>query len=136
MINKKYVYFFSSRRRHTICYRDWSSDVCSSDLPTIRSRLVPVRVGGVGDEAVPRFLQTELDPAPRGAALEQRVLLAQGSIGRALAAGAEGDTAEKAAERLLAAVRGGPARWAAAPLGQAPLAHRGDFTAGLDALAL
>src|SRR5207245_5786592 len=22
----------SSRRRHTICYRDWSSDVCSSDL--------------------------------------------------------------------------------------------------------
>src|SRR5207245_6813446 len=24
--------FFSSRRRHTICYRDWSSDVCSSDL--------------------------------------------------------------------------------------------------------
>src|SRR5207245_7710454 len=25
-------YFFSSRRRHTRCYRDWSSDVCSSDL--------------------------------------------------------------------------------------------------------
>src|SRR5207245_4685131 len=24
--------FFSSIRRHTICYRDWSSDVCSSDL--------------------------------------------------------------------------------------------------------
>src|SRR5207245_6448660 len=24
---------FSSRRRHTRCYRDWSSDVCSSDLP-------------------------------------------------------------------------------------------------------
>src|SRR5207245_5900951 len=24
--------FFSSRRRHTRCYRDWSSDVCSSDL--------------------------------------------------------------------------------------------------------
>src|SRR5207245_6284295 len=23
---------FSSRRRHTRCYRDWSSDVCSSDL--------------------------------------------------------------------------------------------------------
>src|SRR5207245_6802021 len=22
--------FFSSRRRHTRCYRDWSSDVCSS----------------------------------------------------------------------------------------------------------
>src|SRR5690606_40806097 len=26
--------FFSSRRRHTIFSRDWSSDVCSSDLPT------------------------------------------------------------------------------------------------------
>src|SRR5207245_7127295 len=25
-------FFFSSRRRHTSCYRDWSSDVCSSDL--------------------------------------------------------------------------------------------------------
>ena len=26
------VFFFSSRRRHTISDRDWSSDVCSSDL--------------------------------------------------------------------------------------------------------
>src|SRR5215813_14495968 len=26
------VFFFSSRRRHTRCGRDWSSDVCSSDL--------------------------------------------------------------------------------------------------------
>src|SRR5438874_6123840 len=25
-------FFFSSRRRHTISLRDWSSDVCSSDL--------------------------------------------------------------------------------------------------------
>src|SRR5436305_6779874 len=28
----KVYFFFSSRRRHTICGRDWSSDVCSSDL--------------------------------------------------------------------------------------------------------
>src|SRR6266702_5377162 len=27
-----YVFFFSSRRRHTRWPRDWSSDVCSSDL--------------------------------------------------------------------------------------------------------
>src|SRR2546422_1661046 len=27
-------FFFSSRRRHTRCSRDWSSDVCSSDLPS------------------------------------------------------------------------------------------------------
>src|SRR5207245_3819037 len=32
-----FCFFFSSRRRHTRCYRDWSSDVCSSDLE-FRSR--------------------------------------------------------------------------------------------------
>src|SRR5690606_41089180 len=26
------IFFFSSRRRHTLFSRDWSSDVCSSDL--------------------------------------------------------------------------------------------------------
>src|SRR3712207_7961905 len=30
-------FFFSSRRRHTRYWRDWSSDVCSSDL--VRHRL-------------------------------------------------------------------------------------------------
>src|SRR5437868_14715142 len=29
---RKFVFFFSSRRRHTRSKRDWSSDVCSSDL--------------------------------------------------------------------------------------------------------
>src|SRR5256884_8762809 len=32
MLYYLYVFFFSSRRRHTRCSRDWSSDVCSSDL--------------------------------------------------------------------------------------------------------
>src|SRR6266436_5281962 len=27
-----FFFFISSRRRHTRCSRDWSSDVCSSDL--------------------------------------------------------------------------------------------------------
>src|SRR3989449_6260531 len=27
-----FFFFFSSKRRHTRCSRDWSSDVCSSDL--------------------------------------------------------------------------------------------------------
>src|SRR5699024_11712979 len=27
-----YIFFYSSRRRHTRSKRDWSSDVCSSDL--------------------------------------------------------------------------------------------------------
>src|SRR3712207_8923425 len=34
-------FFFSSRRRHTRYWRDWSSDVCSSDLG-------PVFVSGPG----------------------------------------------------------------------------------------
>src|SRR5256884_1299247 len=29
-------FFFSSRRRHTRCSRDWSSDVCSSDLARMK----------------------------------------------------------------------------------------------------
>src|SRR3712207_7682612 len=36
MTSRVYIYFydffFSSRRRHTRYWRDWSSDVCSSDL--------------------------------------------------------------------------------------------------------
>ena len=32
MGKKHDFFFFSSRRRHTRYWRDWSSDVCSSDL--------------------------------------------------------------------------------------------------------
>src|SRR5699024_12049148 len=34
------AFFFSSRRRHTRSKRDWSSDVCSSDLPSFLPVLV------------------------------------------------------------------------------------------------
>src|SRR3712207_7684934 len=34
------VFFFSSRRRHTRYWRDWSSDVCSSDLGTAGEALL------------------------------------------------------------------------------------------------
>src|SRR6266498_1158463 len=34
-----FFFFFSSRRRHTRCGRDWSSDVCSSDLADLRELL-------------------------------------------------------------------------------------------------
>src|SRR3712207_8139258 len=30
------LFFFSSRRRHTRYWRDWSSDVCSSDLTALQ----------------------------------------------------------------------------------------------------
>src|SRR6266498_5669972 len=35
VVAKGLEFFFSSRRRHTICGRDWSSDVCSSDLESL-----------------------------------------------------------------------------------------------------
>src|SRR5437899_3559278 len=37
-----FFFFFSSRRRHTRCLSDWSSDVCSSDLPELLFRDVPL----------------------------------------------------------------------------------------------
>src|SRR5690606_40129599 len=39
------VFLFSSRRRHTSFSRDWSSDVCSSDLNMSHAKLVNVVVG-------------------------------------------------------------------------------------------
>src|SRR6266550_6813726 len=36
MIEMDVFFFFSSRRRHTRCSRDWSSDVCSSDLKDVK----------------------------------------------------------------------------------------------------
>src|SRR6185295_15904025 len=38
------VFFFSSRRRHTRYWRDWSSDVCSSDLSARAEEIPAVRV--------------------------------------------------------------------------------------------
>src|ERR1035441_10830004 len=39
------LFFFSSRRRHTRCLSDWSSDVCSSDLSSSNPNLqnIPIR---------------------------------------------------------------------------------------------
>src|SRR5256886_10823781 len=42
------IFFFSSRRRHTRFDCDWSSDVCSSDLPSVpsfRSWIAPLSYG-------------------------------------------------------------------------------------------
>src|SRR2546422_329500 len=43
MVDDLCFFFFSSRRRHTRCSRDWSSDVCSSDLDEARRELLPYR---------------------------------------------------------------------------------------------
>src|SRR3712207_2826805 len=47
------VFFFSSRRRHTRYWRDWSSDVCSSDLAdTAIGELIAEAMDKVGKEGV------------------------------------------------------------------------------------
>src|SRR3712207_4722592 len=48
------VFFvFASRRRHTIYGRDWSSDVCSSDLSSIKAMLDPRMVAASTQGAAP-----------------------------------------------------------------------------------
>src|SRR5439155_6498713 len=42
-----FFFFFSSRRRHTRWPRDWSSDVCSSDLS---ENSINIRIGEVTPE--------------------------------------------------------------------------------------
>src|SRR5690625_5393021 len=58
-----FFFFFSSRRRHTRWPRDWSSDVCSSDLATEDSfkkhakdfRVIHLGTYGIIDENSPLF---------------------------------------------------------------------------------
>src|SRR2546422_7850869 len=80
------IFFFSSRRRHTRCSRDWSSDVCSSDLevnasaecleavvavlPSMRQATVAPLYGNGGyavKAAVPREALPEVIPAVKAA---------------------------------------------------------------------
>src|SRR2546429_7307016 len=42
------IFFFSSRRRHTRCSRDWSSDVCSSDLACLVRWSACSKLGFIG----------------------------------------------------------------------------------------
>src|SRR3712207_8336871 len=72
-------FFFSSRRRHTRYWRDWSSDVCSSDL----------RVGQAG--------AAEAEAADRRVDEQLRNRLAAG--GASTAALRHGGTARRLGER-------------------------------------
>src|SRR5208282_5399312 len=53
--------FFSSRRRHTRCYRDWSSDVCSSDLTVLGPRLTLRRWRAADAPVLSRAVEESLD---------------------------------------------------------------------------
>src|SRR5690606_8739327 len=70
-------FFFSSRRRHTRFSRDWSSDVCSSDLTDVGLAVLPrpdglalqVAVLGLGvvlnGLAGALYIGAQLGPGPR-----------------------------------------------------------------------
>src|SRR5690606_40881857 len=67
--------FFSSRRRHTRFSRDWSSDVCSSDLvlqrDRRRARAALVEVGAkLRDETSVAYLDGELEVQPEASGVE------------------------------------------------------------------
>src|SRR2546429_8678982 len=78
------VFFFSSRRRHTRCSRDWSSDVCSSDLLSTGHLSLPeirVLVKEARSIGVRKILITHPDLALSGMSLEdQQALAADGAI--------------------------------------------------------
>ena len=105
-------------------------------LPTIRSRAVPVRLNRLTDEEVRAFLAEHVRPPLSAAALEERVALAGGSIGEALAA--DDDSGQGVSRRAGSCSRRcSPGRPLATSgrLKQPPFSARGEFTAMLDALA-
>src|SRR2546421_2392026 len=66
-------FFFSSRRRHTRSDRDWSSDVCSSDL-------------GIQPHDAPRFVDDHQPPPHvHGGGCDHLPPLDKGKLGRAAA---------------------------------------------------
>src|SRR3712207_9287904 len=60
-----FFFFFSSRRRHTRYWRDWSSDVCSSDLqPVVDDRHLEVLPRGHLPRLRPRTGRDHPPPLP------------------------------------------------------------------------
>src|SRR5207245_8226182 len=66
----------SRRRRHTRCYRDWSSDVCSSDLGVLQTRIVtPKDMPPWSMVSIPQSVPLEvvLDPRLKDTVTEQDI---------------------------------------------------------------
>src|SRR5205809_3448482 len=55
-----FFFFFSSRRRHTRCSRDWSSDVCSSDLGCRRRFSQDLRLANHHRNVIAVFIGVEI----------------------------------------------------------------------------
>lgn len=104
-------------------------------LPTIRSRVVPVRVGRVPDAAVRAYAARELG-AEHDPGLGRQVTVADGRIGLLVRPGGGDEAAARRAGTILEAAHAGPDRWAAVALAQPPWGARGEFATTLDALSL
>src|SRR5256885_7276838 len=81
-------FFFSSRRRHTRLQGDWSSDVCSSDLPSVYGTDNACTLDGVKRTGARARAIVVIDKStPRGALQEMAAGGARGirlnQIGRA-----------------------------------------------------
>jgi len=102
-------------------------------LPTVRSRLVPLRLGRLSTSEVEQVLISGGRTA--SADLSRVAQMAEGSPGRALGLGEESAKAARAVDELLSAIADGGAAMAERALKQGPWAARGEFTAMLDSLA-
>jgi DNA polymerase-3 subunit delta' len=110
-------------------------------LPTIRSRVLPVRLLPLSPEEVRDFLVR--DRGMEGAEAEKIAPLAQGAVGRALrllpskeGPGPLERRRQAGRALLLAAVADAPAARLAAAYAEAPAGGRGEFLEGLEALAV
>src|SRR5262249_58332124 len=67
--------FFSSRRRHTRLVSDWSSDVCSSDLPfggPVGQTVAATAAGGATDFVRQQIVNALLGRSPSNGRSEER----------------------------------------------------------------
>src|SRR3712207_8052202 len=79
------MFFFSSRRRHTRYWRDWSSDVCSSDLVAEFVRVLERYCVGIGVRTFARLKNWEeerIDPVLHAFARYASVPIINLEIGR------------------------------------------------------
>src|SRR5690606_35327253 len=84
-----HLFFFSSRRRHTRFSRDWSSDVCSSDLSVQQVALRAARLG-VRSEGLHVLAETDVDAIVSAAEAERPRWLVVDSIQTVAVSGVEG----------------------------------------------
>ncbi len=102
-------------------------------LPTVRSRLVPLRIQPVSDEAARLFCTEVARISARN--LDAAVAHAGGLLGRLASLTDSSEGPSRVADHLFAAVKRGPVAWAPLALSQQPWGARGPFTEFLDSAA-